>query len=305
MMMKVNDDLIVDNNNTTTDRLWIPHDSHVWMNAKLVSYDDADETVTARIYDESTSNLKDLVFPIDKIHPMDPTHLLDLNDIYKMNNLHEAPLLFLLKRRFMSHQIYTYTSDVLISTNPYEDIDDLYTCSLQYLDLNTNGVFVDYNELITKLSNVSFSSFITRRRSSLHLASIAAEDVFQTMSPISKREKLPPHVYYIANEALHQVVATNILQDQHNHNYINVSETKSVTKHLNNQSIIISGESGAGKTENSKHVLNFLINANAVIKEINRLGKCGIIICICTIISCNLYDRSLLSRSIIMIGYCV
>ena len=43
-----------------------------------------------------------------------------------MDNLHEAPLVHLLQRRFTADQIYTYTGDILISVNPYKPIGGLY-----------------------------------------------------------------------------------------------------------------------------------------------------------------------------------
>jgi hypothetical protein len=89
----------------------------------------------------------------DKSHPFDPSHALDMDDLAHLNNMHEAPLLHVLRRsvaenpsffcaqhppqldshkphlntrRFRSDAIYTLCSDVLISINPYKRIPLLY-----------------------------------------------------------------------------------------------------------------------------------------------------------------------------------
>jgi hypothetical protein len=52
-----------------------------------------------------------------------------------MNQLHEAPLLHCLIRRFYQDKIYTMTGDVLIAVNPYKLICNLYGNSLMHLDI--------------------------------------------------------------------------------------------------------------------------------------------------------------------------
>lgn len=60
----------------------------------------------------------------------------------------------------------------------------------------------------------------------------------------SEHEKLKPHVYKVSNSAL-----------------------KLLMKNQGNQSVVVSGESGAGKTEASKHAINFFISSNDKLLE--------------------------------------
>ena len=54
---------------------------------------------------------------------MDETHLQNLPNVTDMNNLHEAPLLHLLRRRLEDQIIYTWAGAVLISVNPYSQLE--------------------------------------------------------------------------------------------------------------------------------------------------------------------------------------
>jgi myosin V len=184
--------------------IWIPDPVHVWKLAQLlhISHDASEEL---RIRDLTTNETSTISAHLT--HPLDPTHLTDLNDLCGMNNLHEAPLLSILRQRFDQDKIYTNTGNVLISINPYKTIPHLYDHPLQYL-------------------------------SSPRVASAAASSA-DPSAPVLATVPLPPHVYHVANAAFNCVV-----------------EGKS------NQSVIVSGESGAGKTEASKYVMQFLISAN-------------------------------------------
>ena len=71
---------------------------------------------------------------------------------------------------------------------------------------------------------------------------------------------LPPHVYAIANYAF---------QAMSNKQTVSISRTGQNV--CVNQSVIVSGESGAGKTEASKHVMNFLISTNQSILSSNSV----------------------------------
>ena len=77
---------------------------------------------------------------------------------------------------------------------------------------------------------------------------IYADDTLEQYLPRfrqTKREgnansgKAPPHIYTVASAA-----------------YYNLHKAGA------NQSVLISGESGAGKTETAKHILNFIANAS-------------------------------------------
>jgi myosin-5 len=103
-----------------TDLVWYRHERDCWALGEvkqlqgervLLSDRGSGGAVTVKVLDT---------------YPCHPSHLEDLKDIAHMNNMHEAPLLNLLKRRYADDDIYTFTGEILISINPYQVLPGLY-----------------------------------------------------------------------------------------------------------------------------------------------------------------------------------
>jgi myosin heavy subunit len=122
----------------------------------------------------------------------DPSHLEDHDDVAALNNLDAAPLLHLLKRRYLSNSIYTNVSNISISFNPYAWIEGLYD-----------------NTADPKYSGDAANP------------------------PV-------PHVYSVAARAYTRMISNK-----------------------EDQSVIVSGESGAGKTEACKKVMKYLAETSS------------------------------------------
>ncbi|KAG7378726.1 hypothetical protein PHYPSEUDO_009725 [Phytophthora pseudosyringae] len=110
-----------------------------------------------------------------------------IEDMTALNYLHEAAILYNVKKRFLRELPYTYTGDICIAVNPYQWLPELYSEQTQ-------------------------SQYLTKAR-----------------------DELPPHVY-----------ATSM------------ASYNDMKRHKVNQSILVSGESGAGKTETTKILMNHL-----------------------------------------------
>ena len=168
--------------------VWIPDKDEEWIIAQVINEDEVNQTFSV----ETLEKKEQLIVPINQTCLFDSSHLEDIDDLCLLNNLHEGPLLSLLRRRWNRpiKDIYTYSGSVLISINPYMNIPGLYDNPLNYFDVPDDD---------------------------------AEDDPFE-----EEKTTLKPHLYYVANNALRNLFIQN---DS------NIS---------NNQSIIISGESGAG-----------------------------------------------------------
>ena len=198
---------------------WMPDEEEAWIKADLVSVDEKSAEVTVVDPRDKERMLK---FPAKAVHSFDPTHSENFQDMCKMNDLHEAPLLNLLKMRYMQDKIYTTAgSMILVSVNPYKNIPGLYDNPLQYFDLPEEGD---------------------------HMVD----------------DTVPPHVYKVANQTLYSMISYTEGPQSSTSNTLG-------ERHMN-QSIIVSGESGAGKTEASKKVMNFLVAANIQLVQPLELG---------------------------------
>ena len=187
---------------------WIPDEEHAWLKADLISIDKDTHEVTVK---DPRKKDTPVTYKQSEVHSFDLSHDANFADLCKMNDLHEAPLLNLLKRRYMDDQIYTTAgSMILVSVNPYKLIPGLYDDPLKYFDLPEED-----------------------------------EELSDAM---------PPHVYKVANQTLHSMLSFQEGAAS--------STANNFGERLMNQSIIVSGESGAGKTEASKKVMNFLVQAN-------------------------------------------
>ena len=180
--------------------IWVPDDVSVYEMAKIVEdhiSDGKEQKVKVQLLGKNKVEkllLRSLCYDVDV------SHLVDLDDLIEMNSLHEAPLLDVLRRRWIKDNMYTYTGEFLVSINPYHIIEGQNENPLKYLDLSPQK---------------------------------------------EKKFLLPPHVFAIANNALREIVRTDLeIGDKIN------------------QSIIVTGESGAGKTEASKQVMKFLTCTN-------------------------------------------
>ncbi len=106
---------------TSSLQLWVPHPTEEWSLAFFLQDDAASKGYMVENIDGTSRQTVDK----GKTCVLDASHLIDLDNLCSMNNLHEAPLLDILRRRFKKDLIYTFTGDVLISVNPYHIIDGL------------------------------------------------------------------------------------------------------------------------------------------------------------------------------------
>nr|CCA15654.1 myosinlike protein putative [Albugo laibachii Nc14] len=82
------------------EKVWCPDPRNVWQLGTIVE----DAGTILHVVVSGTDEEQTLAR--EQVHPYDPTHALDLNNLSEMDNLHQAPLLDLLRRRYLSDKIY-------------------------------------------------------------------------------------------------------------------------------------------------------------------------------------------------------
>lgn len=173
--------------------VWVPDDTECYVPGRLGI--EVGSKTNVSLEDGSEKSV-----PTKELMPLSRSSLQRLvADLVLLDSMSSPLILHNLRQRFQQKLIYTNIGTILISVNPYKDLDL-------------------YNPTITR-------QYINRKLG----------------------QELPPHVFNVAFDAFYG------LREFHQ-----------------NQSIIISGESGAGKTEATKQCLAFLATSAGSVSHVHR-----------------------------------
>ena len=106
--------------------------------------------ITSHPLDVTCENEVVTSFKISQTSPYDESHSDDLDDLCALTHLHEAPIINILRRRWMNNQIYTKIGDILISINPYKLINGLYDIPAAFHRTPCKAIFVPHVYVVAK-----------------------------------------------------------------------------------------------------------------------------------------------------------
>lgn len=173
-------------------RCWYPHKELGWIGAEVIKneFNDGKYHLELQLEDDEIVSVdtKDLNNDKDQSLPLlrNPPILEATEDLTSLSYLNEPAVLHAIKQRYSQLNIYTYSGMVLIATNPFDRVDQLYT-----------------------------------------------QDMIQAYAG-KRRGELEPHLFAIAEEAY-----------------------RLMKNDKQNQTIVVSGESGAGKTVSAKYIMRY------------------------------------------------
>ena len=178
-------------------------------------------------------------------------------DMANLSVLDEATVLYNLKSRHASHQIYTKAGDILVSVNPFQWMDHMYTeqklkrYMSEILDVDIEGDYEDDDdkEEINELDGTikTFTSNRTNKEMNVNLTKYASNATQKSLA--DDTIFLDPHVFEISCRSYKGLVVEG-----------------------RDQSILISGESGAGKTEAVKVVMSNLSSIGRLLASRREKG---------------------------------
>ena len=160
-----------------------------------------------------------------------------VDDLIGLTHLHEPAILHALRLRYNEDIIYTSTGPILIAVNPFKSMP-LYSEHVmdQYRQQGEQGS--SGTEIIAE------TPFKRRTNDGL------LKRMNRTNTAV---KRLPPHAYQIADDAYRAM-----MRGMENNALMNGNQLGAGDSMPTNQSILVSGESGAGKTVTTKIVLNYL-----------------------------------------------